>query len=57
MPGYENFWIGGLKSVVAKAIMASMVPTPPITVVEVLGGGAPTLLRASEFLFVETRLV
>ena len=24
---------------------------------EVLGGGAPTLLRASEFLFVETRLV
>ena len=25
--------------------------------VEVLGGGAPTLLHASEFLFVETRLV
>ena len=25
--------------------------------VEVLGGGAPTLLLASEFLFVETRLV
>ena len=25
--------------------------------VEVLGGGAPTLLRTSEFLFVETRLV
>jgi len=25
--------------------------------VEVLGGGAPTLLRASEFLFVETKLV
>ena len=24
---------------------------------EVLGGGAPTLLLASEFLFVETRLV
>ena len=29
----------------------------PQAEVEVLGGGAPTLLRASEFLFVEKRLV
>ena len=37
--------------------LAGSCTAPELSEVEVLGGGAPTLLHASEFLFVETRLV
>ena len=37
--------------------LAGSCTAPELSEVEVLGGGAPTLLHASEFLFIETRLV